>query len=272
MRPPRPPRRGTRQARAAGNVGSIAAPEVSLRASSAKPTSRAVWKRSAGSFSRHRRTMRSSAGGTAALTRSMGAGSRAGSRRACRPASARRRADGRASISYRTVPRAKTSLRASAAVAEPARATCRRSFRGGSRAGEPLRLRARVAAKVDRQRLDDVSQAEVEDLGPSVLGQEDVGRLEVAVHDPLVVRGREPARELHRDLHGLAQGRARPSCSRSCSVLPLEQLGHEVGRAFVRSHVVDGQHVRVVQGAGGPRFPLEALHALRVPARRRAAP
>ena len=58
--------------RSAGAAASTAAPEVSLRASRAKPTSRADWKRSAGSFSRHRRTMRSSDGGSARSPASMG--------------------------------------------------------------------------------------------------------------------------------------------------------------------------------------------------------
>ena len=80
-------------------------------ASSAKATSRADWNRSAGAFSRHRLTTRSSAGDTAASSDS------GSSRRMAVMVSAqvsRRNARRPESISKITAPRAKTSDRASA--------------------------------------------------------------------------------------------------------------------------------------------------------------
>ena len=62
-------------------------------------------------------------------------------------------------------------------------------------------------------------QTEVEDLHPAVGRDEHVLRLQVAVDDALVVRGREAVGDLHGDVDGLAHGK-RPARSRSRSVSP----------------------------------------------------
>jgi hypothetical protein len=61
-----------------------------------------------------------------------------------------------------------------------------------------------LALAVEAQRVH-ACEAEVEDLGSPVSRQEDVLGLEVSVDDPLLVGGREPSRDLDRDLHRLAR-------------------------------------------------------------------
>ena len=62
----------------------------------------------------------------------------------------------------------------------------------------------------------ELGQAEVEDLGAIVRGDEDVLRLQVAVDDALLVCGGESEGDLPRVLHGLAHGqRLRPTCDRA---------------------------------------------------------
>ena len=57
----------------------------------------------------------------------------------------------------------------------------------GIRAGAMNGGRRRLAA----DRLDQLCEAEVDDLGVALLGHHDVGRLQVAVDDALLVRARE---------------------------------------------------------------------------------
>ena len=48
-------------------------------------------------------------------------------------------------------------------------------------------------------------QPKVEDLDPTVLCYEDVFRLEVAVNDPGIVRGREPSHQFHASIEHVPQ-------------------------------------------------------------------
>jgi hypothetical protein len=62
------------------------------------------------------------------------------------------------------------------------------------------------ASIAERCGLRQLGEAEVEDLGPTVFGDEDVVRLEVAMHDSLVVGGGEAASDLERDVEGFVDG------------------------------------------------------------------
>ena len=102
-----------------------------------------------------------------------------------------------------------------------------------------------------------LGQAEVEDLHAAFAGEEDVLRLEVAVDDALVVRGREPARDLDRVVDRLARRHRRPVDSRA-ERFALEQLGDDYGAPSWRADVVDREDVGMVEHPGGARFLLEA--------------
>jgi predicted nuclease with RNAse H fold len=80
---------------------------------------------------------------------------------------------------------------------------------------------------------------------------------QVAVDDPLLVRGGEAVRELDRVLRRLAHGERAARHPRA-QRLALEQLRDDVRRAVVRAEVVDRGDVRVIQPASGLRLLLEA--------------
>ncbi len=101
--------------------------------------------------------------------------------------------------------------------------------------------------------------AEVDEVGEVVTGDQDVGRLDITMHDPRGVGGVEGRGDLGDDGH-----RAR----RRQRAIPFEQAV-QVGaldKAHLHEHfsvdfavVVNGNDVRFLQTAGGPRF---ALHPL----------
>ncbi len=75
--------------------------------------------------------------------------------------------------------------------------------------------------------------------------------------DPLVVSGGKAAGDLERVVEGLADGK-RSTLQSDPQGMAFEQLRDDVGSAVVRADIVDGEDVRVVQGAGGARLLLEA--------------
>ena len=99
-------------------------------------------------------------------------------------------------------------------------------------------------------------QPEIGDLGRAVGGEQDVGRLQIAVHDPAPVR----------HLHGLGQrgqqrgrlaGRLRRARQGLGQAAPLEELHGEVRPPLVVAHVVDLDDVRVPQARHRLRLALE---------------
>ena len=142
----------------------------------------------------------------------------------------------------------------------PARAPCTPPSRGAGRArsrppgGAGTSVSPSVSTPSGALHL---REAEVEDLDPAVAGQEHVVGLEVAVDDVLAVRRGEAVRDAGRDLGGLAR-RDRPRAIRSRSVSPSSSSVTRYGAPVVRAEVVDDEHVRVVEGAGGAGLLLEA--------------
>jgi len=87
-------------------------------------------------------------------------------------------------------------------------------------------------------------------------GEEDVLRLEIAVHHPSLVGCPEPPRDLCGPVERGGEG------DRACGealpeVLPLQQLAHHVEDALVQTHVVNRHHVRMVQGSSEARLLLQ---------------
>ena len=129
------------------------------------------------------------------------------------------------------------------------RSLLRRHVRGRSdqRAG----LRQRVHA-------GHPGNAEVRDLGATLLVEEDVRRLQVAVDEPVLVRVREPGSDLGRDRPGLGV-RERPAVAEALLERAARQVleDHERPPALA-SVVVEAADVRVRQRSDGPRLALEA--------------
>ena len=115
--------------------------------------------------------------------------------------------------------------------------------------------------------LQDPGKPEVQDLRAALAREEDVVRLQIAVDDvPLVGRG-QAARDLRAVLDRLA-GRQGAAFERRPERFALEQLRDDVVDTALRSDVVDGQDVRMVQGSRRAGLLLEALQAIGVGRRR----
>ena len=106
-------------------------------------------------------------------------------------------------------------------------------------------------------------QAEVEQLGLAALGHEDVGGLDVPVHDAARVRGLEGVGDLDAEI----EQRVELEGSRGEAVaqrLAFEQLHGDEGPPVVLVDVVDRADVGVLERGGGARLALQPLEGLRV--------
>ena len=101
-------------------------------------------------------------------------------------------------------------------------------------------------------------EAEVGDAEAAVVAEEQVGRLDVAVHEPPAVGVVEGAGGLEADEEGLRQAEPLPLVEDGRRLPPAEVLGDDVRGAVVVPPVVDGHDVRVVQGRGRLRLGAEA--------------
>ena len=101
-----------------------------------------------------------------------------------------------------------------------------------------------------------LGQPEVEDLGVAPGRHEDVGRLDVAVHDALHVRGIEGVRQLRPEVEDALGAQGAPADARP-QRLALEQLHHQEVAAVMLANVVNRADVRVVERRGGARLPAE---------------
>ena len=120
----------------------------------------------------------------------------------------------------------------------------------------PIGLLPWIGLKVGRP-----CEPEVEHADAPLVGHEDVGRLEVAVHQPRLVGGRKSAPRLHEhveDLGGVACPLLEPLLERN----PVEELGRHVHALVHGAHVEHRDHVGVVELRDGlrlsqqPRAPL----------------
>jgi hypothetical protein len=111
--------------------------------------------------------------------------------------------------------------------------------------------------------MDQLGQAEVENLDAFVLRDENILRLQITMDDPFLVRCAQPARDLQRVVQRPARREGRV-IEEFAERLPLQQLRHHVRRAVVGADVVDGQNVGVVEHAGGARLLFETAQPVRV--------
>ncbi len=111
----------------------------------------------------------------------------------------------------------------------------------------------------------ELREAEVQDLHAPVPGDEQVLGLQIAMHDPLLVRRRQAMRNLQRIVDRLPL-RQLPARQRRAQRLPLEQLRHDVRSAvaFIPPDVMDRGDVRMIQNPCRPGLLLETAQAIRV--------
>ena len=115
------------------------------------------------------------------------------------------------------------------------------------------RRRRRVVGRVSLVRASEPEVGQPHICRPRpVAGDEDVGRLEVTVHDPAGVSRREPLAGGDEHTHDVAPvpGRVQPP-GESAS---LDQLGHHVDPRVAQTDVVDGDHVGMRQLGERHRF------------------
>ena len=100
-------------------------------------------------------------------------------------------------------------------------------------------------------------EAEVENLHAAVGRDEQVARLDVAMHHAACVGRREAARDLPRVLSRLPGGQ-RFSLEALAHRLAFEDFGDDVGRMGFDADVVDRKDVGMIQPARGARLLFEA--------------
>ena len=110
----------------------------------------------------------------------------------------------------------------------------------------------------------DLGQAEVGDAGRPVLGDEDVGRLDVAVDDAARVGGGQAVGDLGGDGQGLGRGQGAALDLGPQALAAAEGHGDEHAPVLALADLVDGADVRVVEDGGGLGLVDEALAGLGV--------
>ena len=112
----------------------------------------------------------------------------------------------------------------------------------------------------------EAGHAEVHDLHPALPREEDVGGLDVAVHDAHLVRVGEALEDGGDDGDLALEAQGRRGAHGLEEVVPAEELHGDVGRAVgVVAEVEDGDHVGMHHARDGARLALEAVLLLRVP-------
>lgn len=108
-----------------------------------------------------------------------------------------------------------------------------------------------------------LGQSEIQDFYPAVFAHKDVVRFQIAVDDAVLVRCRQPLRHLDGYIQRPARWQS-PTRQPRPQRFALQQFRNQIGHAILCAHVINRQQVGVVQGAGGPRFLLEAPQAFAV--------
>ncbi len=120
---------------------------------------------------------------------------------------------------------------------------------------------ARIGARrfVRPRRVRDFRQTEVEQLGRSAVRDEDVAGFQIAVNDPVRMRGVERVGDRCRQLQKLGQ-RQRAAREAVAQAFALQKLHHEKRHAAFATHFVNRADVRMVERRRRARLPVESLH------------
>ncbi len=111
---------------------------------------------------------------------------------------------------------------------------------------------------------DGLGNTEVRHLHECFRGDQNVARLDVAVHDALTVSVGQRRRGLGCELRTALGGQCSSTAENFGQGLPLDQLHHNEVGAVVLAPVEDGHDVGVRQIGRGLRFATEAFHKRRV--------
>ncbi len=112
-------------------------------------------------------------------------------------------------------------------------------------------------------RTSQLGQAEVQNLHSAVTGDEKIFRLQVAMHNALLVRRCQPPRHLQPIFNRFPDGeRAIPQTL--AQRLPFQQFGDHVRRALLVPDVEDRKNVGVIERRRSSGLLRKALHAVRV--------
>ena len=147
------------------------------------------------------------------------------------------------------------SERASTVLPSPVRATCRPESRRCDLRRSPSESRSSAVAIPDVELR--LRETEVEDFDATFVGQHDIGRFEISMRDPLLVRGGDRIGEWNRDVEERAERKARLR-------QPLGECAssHELHRDEVQAvGFFNGMHrhdVGVIERRDGFGFPCES--------------
>lgn len=106
-----------------------------------------------------------------------------------------------------------------------------------------------------------LGQAEVQDLEPALLRDEQVFGLEIPVDDPLLVRRREATRRLRSEVHHLPE-RERSMFEALAQGLSLQKLRNDIRGGVLFAEIKDREDVWVGELRDRPCFALEAQERL----------
>ena len=107
---------------------------------------------------------------------------------------------------------------------------------------------------------------EVGDLHPPVLGDQDVGGLDIAMDDAASVGGRDCASHVGGDTRRLARRQRAVSAQERGQVLAIDIVHDDVGARRIHPEVMHGHHVRAAERGHGARLKFKPGHEVRVTA------
>jgi hypothetical protein len=113
-----------------------------------------------------------------------------------------------------------------------------------------------------RQTVDDLGDAEIEDLEPPRAVDQQIARLDVAMDHVHLVRRGSPGAHLLEPADLLGDGHRSPALDDFGQRVALEVLHDDVRLGGDLAEVVDRDDVGVVEGGGGTRFAREALRGI----------
>ena len=127
----------------------------------------------------------------------------------------------------------------------------------------PGRVTSRYRGAIRRGTFFQSRQTEIRQFGVSILPDQDVVRLNIAMHDARGVGGRQTVGHSHQHLHDLPPGaffRAGPILQRAA----INELSDQILAAIKIASVMNGENMRMIERRHRLRLALEAALSGRV--------